>query len=60
MLVTRNEYFKKKCIGTKNFGENREIQVNLKLKFGSLFAIITVLIPDLHSCVLGTMGKPIN
>lgn len=42
MLVTQNEYFKKKYIRTKHVEENREIQVNLKLKFGSLFAIITL------------------
>lgn len=45
MLVTQNEYFKKKYTWTKHFEENKEIQVNLKLKFASLFAILTLLIP---------------
>lgn len=52
MLVTQNEYFKKKHIGTKHFGENREIQVNLKLKFGSSFAIITLLIQFCNCLVI--------
>lgn len=51
MLVTQNEYFKKKCIETKHFEENREIQVNLKLKFGSSFAI-TTLLTQFHNYLL--------